>query len=555
MTLAASTSAPHMIDVGQVIGNYKLISKLGEGGMGVVYLGEHPVIGKKVAMKAIHPELARNPEVVSRFVMEAKAVNQIGHEHIVDIGDFGNTPDGDFYFIMEYLQGESLADRLKREIVMSKNRALSIAAQVADALGASHDHGIIHRDLKPENIFLITRRGNPDFVKVLDFGLAKLTQTEEKVTHKTRAGSVMGTPYYMSPEQGEGKVQIDHRADIYSLGIILFEMLTGKVPFGGEGYGEIIVKHITHQAPSARKINPAISASVEMVLFQALAKDREDRFQTMHEFRNALLDPEGYLAGAPSVGMPAELTGVTRLAAPMARRDMTFDSTADFGTNSSAGIVDRPTMGPSTFRHGVGQVLPLSEPPTLAPKSGRKVVLTIMGGVLLAGMAIVMAGRSKREPRRPLASVAGTVGQAGAASAPSAVRVNFSSDPNGATVTRADDGSELGRTPLSLEIPYSDSTVQFVLRMPGYQDKVMLIVPNLPAPIFATLRPVEKPAAPANAFPNTLARRQTSGTGPRRHAPSSAASPAADDVTPAKKNEKRTTSDDGDSVLEPDFNK
>ncbi|MEO5767110.1 MAG: protein kinase, partial [Polyangia bacterium] len=126
-------SAPHMIDVGQVIGNYKLTAKLGEGGMGVVYLGEHPVIGKKVAMKAIHPELARNPEVVSRFVMEAKAVNQIGHEHIVDIGDFGNTPAGDFYFIMEYLQGESLADRLKREIILSQTRALAIAAQVADA--------------------------------------------------------------------------------------------------------------------------------------------------------------------------------------------------------------------------------------------------------------------------------------------------------------------------------------------------------------------------------------------------------------------------------------
>src|SRR4030095_3629348 len=122
--MPATANPSFMIDVGQVIGNYKITAKLGEGGMGVVYLGEHPVIGKKVAMKAIHPELARNREVVSRFVMEAKAVNQIGHEHIVDIGDFGNTPDGDFYFIMEYLQGESLADRLKREVVLSQKRAL-----------------------------------------------------------------------------------------------------------------------------------------------------------------------------------------------------------------------------------------------------------------------------------------------------------------------------------------------------------------------------------------------------------------------------------------------
>lgn len=560
MTLAVTTSAPHMIDVGQVIGNYKLTAKLGEGGMGVVYLGEHPVIGKKVAMKAIHPELARNPEVVSRFVMEAKAVNQIGHEHIVDIGDFGNTPAGDFYFIMEYLQGESLAERLKREIIMSQNRALAIAAQVADALGASHDHGIIHRDLKPENIFLIARRGNPDFVKVLDFGLAKLTMTEEKVTHKTRAGSVMGTPYYMSPEQGEGKVQIDHRADVYSLGIILFEMLTGKVPFGGEGYGEIIVKHITHQAPSARKINPAVSAAVEMVLFQALAKNRDDRFQSMHEFREALLDPEGYLAGAPSVGMPAELTGVTRLAAPMARRDMPFDSAVDFRSSPGSGVIRRPATGPSTFRHGMGQVVPVGEAPTLAPKSGRKVVLTIMGGVALAGLAIIMAGRTKTETRRPAIGAIGNVGLNSASGqptivkSPSAVRINFSSDPNGATVIRADDGSELGRTPLSLEVPYSDSTVQFVLRKSGYDDKVMLIVPNLPAPIFATLRPIEKVAPSPNAA--------NSGAVPRRQGPNQASRkqaappppppPPSNAVNNAPKRP-HSTSVDEDAVLEPDF--
>ncbi len=547
-----------MIDVGQVIGNYKITSKLGEGGMGVVFLGEHPVIGKKVAMKAIHPELARNPEVVSRFIMEAKAVNQIGHEHIVDIGDFGNTPSGDFYFIMEYLQGESLADRLKREVVLSQNRALDIAAQVADALGASHDHGIIHRDLKPENIFLITRRGNPDFVKVLDFGLAKLTQVEDKVTHKTRAGAVMGTPYYMSPEQGEGKIQIDQRADIYSLGIILFEMLTGKVPFGGEGYGEIIVKHITHQAPSARRINPGISGAVEMLLYQALAKDRELRFQTMHEFREALLDPEGYLAGAPAIGVPAELTGVTRLAAPMARRDMTFSSTGDFGSDTDPGSGSRPfggpTPAPSTFRHGVGQVVPFGEPQTLAAKSGRNVVLTIMAGVAVAGLAIVMLSRNKKESRPPsLATEAVLERPAVMAKAPAAVRINFNSDPDGATVTRSDNGNELGKTPLSLEIPYSDLSVEFVLRKPGYEDKTILIVPNLPAPMFATMRPVVKaPSVIRSQFSPSQNRRGTSSHAARK-APippvTHSVSPTAPTV---KKTEKRTTVDD-DAVLEPDF--
>jgi tRNA A-37 threonylcarbamoyl transferase component Bud32 len=555
--MPATTSPSFAIDVGQVVGNYKITAKLGEGGMGVVYLGEHPVIGKKVAMKAIHPELARNPEVVSRFIMEAKAVNQIGHEHIVDIGDFGNTSAGDFYFVMEYLQGESLADRLKREIVMSPNRALAIAAQVAGALGASHEHGIIHRDLKPENIFLITRHGNPDFVKVLDFGLAKLTQVEEKVTHKTRAGSVMGTPYYMSPEQGEGKVQIDARADIYSLGIILFEMLTGKVPFGGEGYGEIIVKHITHQAPSARKLNPAISGAVEMVLFQALAKDRDLRFQTMHEFREALLDPEGFLAGAPSVGMPAEMTGVTRLAAPMVRRDMSFDSVGDFGSSPGSGpgsgsgprrsgAVGQPTYGPSTFRHGVGQVVPFGEAPTLTPKTGRKVVLTIMGSIALAGIVIVMASRPKRDGRRTVVatSTAAMRPLTEAIKAPAPVRINFTSDPEGAAVSRTDDGVELGKTPLSLEIPYSDAAVQFVLRRDGYEDKTMFIVPNLPAPMFATLKPIEKPTRASNSGASAAVKRSSSS-------PRKSVSHSVVEQSPAAPQKKRPVDDD--AVLEPDF--
>ena len=224
---------------------------------------------------------------------EAKAVNQIGHEHIVDIADFGNTSDGEFYFVMEYLQGESLSDRLRaRDTASTSAPALSITAQIADALNASHEQGIIHRDLKPENIFLCINRGpSRDFVKVLDFGLAKLTLSDQKVSHKTRTGSVMGTPYYMSPEQCEGKIEIDHRADIYSLGVLLFEMLTGKVPFGGDGYGEIIVKHVTMPPPSVRSINDELPEELDLILYRALAKDRDQRFQTMAEFEEALLDP------------------------------------------------------------------------------------------------------------------------------------------------------------------------------------------------------------------------------------------------------------------------
>jgi len=538
------TSTPRSaLGLGQVVGNYKITAKLGEGGMGVVYLAEHPVIGKRVALKVIHPELARNPEVVSRFIMEAKSVNQIGHEHIVDIGDFGTTAGEEFYFIMEYLQGESLADRLKREVRLSQSRALHVAAQIADALGASHEHGIIHRDLKPENIFLITRRGDPDFVKVLDFGLAKLTQVEERVTHKTRAGSVMGTPYYMSPEQGEGKIEIDHRADIYSLGILLFEMLTGKVPFGGEGYGEIIVKHITHQAPSARRINPAISASVEMILYRSLMKEREKRFQTMQDLRKALLAPEAYVTGAPALELPAELTGVTRMAAPMSRGDMPAAAMRVTPPPVDEPAADRitPPPGPSsTFRHAVGQV----EKSLTQPESQRKMVLAILAGVAIAVVTLSILGRLFKEPDHAARMEAATRTQRDSEKTPATVRLSFASDPDGAIVTRESDGAELGITPLSIEVAYSNSPDKFVLRKPGYLPKMLFVVPNLPVPLFAALQPEVKTSEAEPAVP------------PRTRGKSSPRKPSkADDQESknAQKAEHKPLPLDGDAVLEPDF--
>ncbi|HEY0710280.1 MAG TPA: serine/threonine-protein kinase, partial [Polyangia bacterium] len=400
-----------MIEVGETIGNYQITAKLGEGGMGVVFLAEHPVIGRKVALKAIHPELSRNPDVVSRFVTEAKSVNQIGNEHIVDVHDFGNTSSGEFYFIMEFLQGESLSERLAREGPFEPERALRIAAQVADALGASHDRGIIHRDLKPENIFLIKRGQTADFVKVLDFGLAKLTQEKEKVSHKTRTGSVMGTPYYMAPEQCEGRQAIDHRADVYSLGVILFEMLTGRVPFGGEGYGEIIVKHLTQSPPSPREINPLIPANVETVALMALAKSRETRFQTMSSFRSALLDPETFVASGAARPEP------TAAEEPMsARATLVSSQVSGHGGNPELAPARRAPSGerlggrkaplPSTFgRHGTGEILDEELEP---PRSRRGLVIAAVMVAAVAGVTGLSFFRGSSEPApEPMAAVAG----------------------------------------------------------------------------------------------------------------------------------------------------
>jgi tRNA A-37 threonylcarbamoyl transferase component Bud32 len=295
-----------VIAAGQSIGNYRILSKIGTGGMGAVYLAEHPLIGKRVALKVIHRELANNRDVVSRFFQEARSVNKIGNEHIVEIHDFGVTPEGDHFFIMEYLEGRTLASILSHERSLDIMRSLHVGAQIATALAAAHAAGIIHRDLKPDNIMLMPRLGDQDFVKVLDFGLAKVFSAATAV--KTAAGVLLGTPQYMSPEACESKGDVDHRTDIYALGVLLFQMMTGVLPFDGESMGEVLVKQVTALPPVPRALNPAVPPSVEQILLRCLAKRVDARFATMLQLREALLDPEAYLRGSPPIA-PARSVG------------------------------------------------------------------------------------------------------------------------------------------------------------------------------------------------------------------------------------------------------
>jgi tRNA A-37 threonylcarbamoyl transferase component Bud32 len=286
---------------GQSIGSYRILQKIGTGGMGAVYLAEHPLIGKKVALKVIHRELASNKEVVQRFFQEAKAVTRIGNEHIVEIHDFGQTQDGDHFYIMEYLEGQTLAGVLANERVLDVMRALHIGAQIAAALAAAHAAGVIHRDLKPDNVMLTMRLGDPNFVVLLDFGLAKMFVGGGQSAVKTAAGVLLGTPQYMSPEACESKGNLDHRTDIYALGILLFQMMTGMLPFDGETMGEVLVKQVTQLPPPPRGFNASIPPSVEQIVLRCLAKNVDARFPTMMALREALLDPEAYLRNSPPI--------------------------------------------------------------------------------------------------------------------------------------------------------------------------------------------------------------------------------------------------------------
>ncbi|WP_157069374.1 serine/threonine-protein kinase [Sandaracinus amylolyticus] len=279
--------------VGQILDDrYRILRRIGEGGMGIVYEAEHVIIEKRVALKVLRDDFSSRPEVVQRFRQEAKSASKIGNAHIVDISDFGETPAGAIYFVMELLEGEDLANVLQRDSTIPLHRAADILSQCCVALGAAHAKGIVHRDMKPENVFLVTRDGRPDFVKIVDFGIAKMSDIETQGApgrKLTKTGMIFGTPEYMSPEQAAGK-ELDHRVDVYALGVIFFEMLTGRVPFVGDTFMGILTQHMFEEPPRMTAVNPSVSVdpSVEGFIDRALAKDPAHRFQTCEEMRDAL---------------------------------------------------------------------------------------------------------------------------------------------------------------------------------------------------------------------------------------------------------------------------
>ena len=250
------------------LGAYRVVSWLGRGGMGAVYEAVHRRIGKRVAIKVLREDLAEDPEIRARFVNEARAVNDIGHEHLVDVSDIAEGDDGGpTYLVMELLRGRVLRDVLRQQgSRLPPQRAVYIIDQVADALGAAHAAGIIHRDMKPENVFLTTRAGQRDFAVVMDFGVAKLSDSGGV---KTSTGALLGTPYYMSPEQTES-VGIDPRADIYALGVMLYEMLTGGVPFPGGSVAEVVRRLWTETPVPVRELSPEISPELEAAVMKGV---------------------------------------------------------------------------------------------------------------------------------------------------------------------------------------------------------------------------------------------------------------------------------------------
>jgi serine/threonine protein kinase len=302
-------------------GRYEIVRRIGEGGMGAVYEARHTLIGKRVAVKVLLEKFLTKSDFVARLLQEARLASSIGHENIVDVTDFGTTDDGRSFVVMEFLDGEALSQLVMREAPLPIERSLRIARQVASALGAAHAKGIYHRDIKPENVYLI-RRGDADFVKVVDFGISKAVKqggNEEgpDAYRLTHTGLLLGTPLYMSPEQARGDEDLDHRVDIWATGVMMYECLTGEVPFRANNYLGIISQVLTHTVAPPSQVRPelGIPDAVEAVVMRAMEKDRTRRYAAMADLEH---DLERLLAGDQNVGLPL-VTDVPKLAPPPRR--------------------------------------------------------------------------------------------------------------------------------------------------------------------------------------------------------------------------------------------
>jgi serine/threonine-protein kinase len=410
--------------LGQVLGGkYRIVRLLGEGGMGAVYEGEQQLgtTKRRVAVKTLHPHLSRNPQIEARFQREVGTIAELEHPHTIQVYDFGTTPEGILYIVMEFLQGKSLADLLSAQGAMSPERVAHILEQVCGSLEEAHLHGIVHRDLKPDNVVLVERAGQKDYVKVLDFGIAKRSREEDKNEQKlTQQGMVLGTPPYMSPEQFTGQ-PIDARSDIYSLGVMAYEMLSGKLPFNATTAWEWATQHMTQSPIPIESLEQGnrVPQAMRDALARALAKSPDERFQTVKAFIEAFEGKTPTDTAPMAGGRPAQKT---ELGAPL-------DVAAAFGARAEAPPEPHPpgytpAAGNMAFPTGASParvVVPAPPPPSNRGQGNRTPLLVAAGVIGVASVvAIAFALRGAHRGGRDVVFDTGSSAPAATTIAPAA---------------------------------------------------------------------------------------------------------------------------------------
>ncbi|MGH7440090.1 MAG: serine/threonine-protein kinase, partial [Polyangiaceae bacterium] len=332
-----------MLETGQVIdGKYRIVRLIGTGGMGAVYEGENSLIRRRVAIKVLHADTADNGDIIRRFEREAQAAGEIGNDHILEVLDLGSLPNGDRFMVMEFLDGETLALRIERFGRLTPHQVAPLAAQLLTALVSAHAAGIIHRDLKPENIFILrSKAGRTDFVKLIDFGVSKFSRPFKEGEHRmTRANAVLGTPCYMSPEQARGASETDVRSDIYSCGVILFESVTGRLPFEGDSFNDLMFKIALSDAPSVLEYVPMLDPRFAAIIGRACARDPNARFPTAQEFLDAV---DAWQRDNPADDVVAMRTSGAHNAA-----------SASVSSSRSSGHKNVPTLAPGEETESIG---------------------------------------------------------------------------------------------------------------------------------------------------------------------------------------------------------
>lgn len=392
--------------IGQSVGGYVIVDRIGSGGMGEVYVAEHRHLERRAAIKFLLPGLSRDGELVSRFFNEARALSRVDHPGIVQVLDCDVLGDR-AYIVMELLEGESLAAVLTRTsaALPEPRDVAAVAGQIASALAIAHDKGIIHRDLKPDNLFFALGRQAPFGVKILDFGIAKLATDNFGPISQTRPGSLLGTPAYMAPEQCRGVAGIDHRVDVYALGCIIFEMVTGRKVFTMEEPGDLLVAHIQEPAPRLAALVPGVPARLDELVAAMLAKSPDDRPQTMGEVVSVLETMLGVPVASFGDQIPADSGLIPR--PPASRPGRTVVAAREGSGRSGTRILPEdgapatPRVAPaspsnSTFRRAASEIIPMA---TWRPATR---VVAFVAGLAAAGIALAVMLTVRSAPRTTL---------------------------------------------------------------------------------------------------------------------------------------------------------